>query len=183
MCWHHLPSPGFYFKYTYFTAQTRTYIKNTFYFKARLYFYIVGVKICCSLLIMLFLWLRLPSFLQIFYLVGFAFFCIESLISIWVIQVKSFLGWYLSFHIFSVWLYFELWLYPFFEWCAASLHVLQRKWKSCRNEKGCSKNNYDGSIMTTWQWWWKLISELFNHWLFFSYNFNPRIHQRFISCM
>lgn len=88
--------------------------------------------------------------LQIFYLVGFGLFCVESLISIWVIQVQNLLIFVISY----------FWCLALFEncvihvkCCAASLHVLQRKWKSRRNEEGGSKINYDGSTVT-WQWWW-----------------------------
>lgn len=85
------------------------------------------------------------SYFQIFYLVGFGFFCLESLISLWVIQVQYNLPWYLvDFcvgHIVT-----ELYSMPI--WYAASVHVLQREWKSCRDEEGGCKVYYDVSIVT-----------------------------------
>nr|GMC76935.1 secretory carrier-associated membrane protein 1-like [Ipomoea batatas] len=85
-------------------------------------------------------------FVGIFYLVGFVLFCIESLISIWVIQRP----------------------YSFLQHIrAASFLLFPGKWQSGTDEEGGCKIDYDG-IAITWHraaWWldlWALRFEFFD---------------------
>lgn len=75
---------------------------------------------------------------QIFYFLGFGFFCLEALLSLWVIQVRTS---YSSYEIFDFLVKYILitWRIKLMTWCeicgyAASIHVFPRERPSCRDE-------------------------------------------------
>ena len=68
---------------------------------------------------------------QIFYFIGFGLFALESLLSIWVIQVSiPMINYSVLQHILKSEMSEPLWHYM----RAASVHVLPRKWKGRRDE-------------------------------------------------
>lgn len=84
--------------------------------------------------------------LQIFYLIGFALFAVESMMSIWVIQVQN--SAILIFTIIAFILGVVCFFIVFFCSNAASLHVFPGQWESCGDEAGSCKIDNDVSAMT-----------------------------------
>lgn len=96
---------------------------------------------------------------QIFYFIGFACFCLESLLSIWVIQVLTNLTSTRNIVRVTVLFFFFILFslrFSFLIPSAASIHVFPRQWQGCWDEAWCSKRDHDGSTMT----WGTLNTEM-----------------------